>query len=75
MATILNDVELKRLIGAVIIDGDPTCIRPNAYVHRLGSFGEFLNAGKDFEPTAELFQRPRAKVRPDLGKLTCRIGI
>jgi hypothetical protein len=49
MATILNDVELKRLIGAVIIDGDPTCIRPNAYVLRLGSFGEFLNTGKDFE--------------------------
>ncbi len=49
MATILNDVEFKRLIGTVIVDGDPACIRPNAYVLRLGSAGEFLNTGKDFE--------------------------
>ncbi len=48
MAAILNDIELKRLIGAVIVDGDPACIRPNAYVLRLGSSGEFLNTGKDF---------------------------
>lgn len=49
MATILNDVEIKRLIGTVIVDGDPLCIRPNAYVLRLGSKGEFLNTGKEFE--------------------------
>lgn len=48
MATILNDVEIQRLIGSVILDGDPACIRPNAYVLRLGSTGEFLNTGKEF---------------------------
>src|SRR6266542_2085425 len=49
MATILNDTELKKLIGTVIIDGDITSIRPNSYVLRLGNEGEFLNAGKTFE--------------------------
>ncbi len=49
MATMLNDTELKRLLGEVIRDGDATCIRPNSYVLRLGSVGEFLNTGKDFE--------------------------
>lgn len=49
MATILNDIEFQRLIGTVIVDGDSSCIRPNAYVLRLGSAGEFLNTGKDFE--------------------------
>lgn len=49
MAMLLNDIELKRLIGTVIVDGDTTCIRPNAYVLRLGSMGEFLNTGKEFE--------------------------
>src|SRR6266851_2215620 len=49
MAKILNDVEMKALLGKVIVDGDPACIRPNAYVLRLGSVGEFLNTGKEFE--------------------------
>jgi deoxycytidine triphosphate deaminase len=49
MATLLNDIELGRLMGTVIVDGDPSCIRPNAYVLRLGSVGEFLNTGKEFE--------------------------
>jgi deoxycytidine triphosphate deaminase len=49
MATILNDIEIKRLLGTVIVDGDPLCVRPNAYVLRLGSVGEFLNTGKDFD--------------------------
>ncbi len=48
MATILNDSELRKLIGTVIIDGDPTSVRPNSYVLRLGGEGEFLNAGKTF---------------------------
>ena len=48
MATILNDTELKKLIGNIIIDGDPTSIRPNSYILRLGNEGEFLNAGKVF---------------------------
>lgn len=48
MATILNDAEIKKLIGTVIIDGDVTSIRPNSYVLRLGGEGEFLNASKTF---------------------------
>ncbi|SRR6266496_1962145 len=48
MATILNDVELRKLIGTVIRDGDPDSIRPNSYILRLGGEGEFLNAGKTF---------------------------
>src|SRR5262245_6278093 len=48
MAIILNDAELKRLIGTVIVDGDSASIRPNSYTLRLGSEGEFLNAGKTF---------------------------
>jgi deoxycytidine triphosphate deaminase len=49
MAVLLNDTELKKLLGTVIIDGDPECIRPNSYVIRLGSQGEFINTGKDYE--------------------------
>lgn len=48
MATILSDKELKKLIGSVIIDGDESCIRPNAYILRLGSDGEFKNMNKPF---------------------------
>ena len=58
MATILNDIEIKRLLGTVIVDGDSSCIRPNAYVLRLGSAGEFLNTGKEFEH--RWFRRGRA---------------
>lgn len=49
MATILNDHDLKRLCGTVILDGDESCIRPNSYILRLGPAGEFLNTGKEFE--------------------------
>ncbi|NQU87046.1 MAG: hypothetical protein HQ541_14920 [Mariniphaga sp.] len=49
MAQILNDTELKKLIGTVIKNGDENCIRPNSYILRLGPTGEFLNTGKEFE--------------------------
>ena len=49
MAIILNDAELKKLIGSVIVDGDEACIRPNSYILRVGSTGEFINTGKEFE--------------------------
>jgi deoxycytidine triphosphate deaminase len=49
MATLLSDKDLFKLIGKVIIDGDPSYIRPNSYVLRLGKTGEFLNADKEFE--------------------------
>lgn len=32
MAIILNDEEIGKLIGTVIVNGDPECIRPNSYV-------------------------------------------
>ena len=46
---ILNDEELRKLIGSVIIGGDESSIRPNSYVLRLGAGGEFLNVGKEFK--------------------------
>ena len=49
MALILNDTDLKKLFGTVIKDAGDGCIRPNSYVLRLGSRGEFLNTGKEFE--------------------------
>jgi len=49
MAILLNDKEIKRLIGTVIINGDEQCIRPNSYIIRLGSKGEFINSGKEFD--------------------------
>jgi deoxycytidine triphosphate deaminase len=49
MAKILNDADIRKLIGAVIIDGDVNCLRPNSYVLRLGSEGEFLTANKAYE--------------------------
>jgi deoxycytidine triphosphate deaminase len=53
MPVILNDSELLKLLGTVIVDGDPSSIRPNAYVLRLGSSGEFLNTGKEFSIGAD----------------------
>jgi len=49
MATILRDADLLRLIGSVIVDADSGCVRPNSYYLRLGSGGEFINTGKEFE--------------------------
>jgi deoxycytidine triphosphate deaminase len=48
MATILNDEEIRGLFGKVIINGDPSCVKPNSYVLRVGQTGEFLNSGKEF---------------------------
>jgi len=48
MATILNDKELRKLFGSVIINGEEASIRPNSYILRLGAVGEFLNVGKEF---------------------------
>ncbi len=48
MAIMLRDIELKEIVGKIIIDGDPASIRPNSYVLRLGADGEFLNSEKVF---------------------------
>ncbi len=50
MAKILNDIEIKKLINNnIIIDGDEACIRPNAYILRLGAKGEYANISKEFD--------------------------
>jgi deoxycytidine triphosphate deaminase len=49
MPKILSDTEIRNLLGTVIVNGDPSNIRPNAYVLRLGAKGEFLNTGKEFD--------------------------
>lgn len=49
VATLLNDAEISKLLGTVIKDGDVESVRPNSYVLRLGSAGEFINTGKAFE--------------------------
>ena len=48
MATILNDEELRKLFGSVILNADESSIRPNSYILRLGAGGEFLNVNKEF---------------------------
>jgi deoxycytidine triphosphate deaminase len=53
MPTILSDTEIKNLLGTVIVNGDIGCIRPNAYVLRLGAAGEFLNTGKEFDLSSD----------------------
>lgn len=49
LARLLNDKEIRGLLGSVICDGDSSSVRPNSYVMRLGAHGEFLNTGKQFE--------------------------
>lgn len=48
MATILNDAELKRLLGTVIKNGSEDNVRSNSYIVRLGGEGEFLGTDKSF---------------------------
>ena len=47
MAELLNDREIMNILGSVIVNGDPKSVRPNSYVLRLGSNGEFLTTGKE----------------------------
>jgi deoxycytidine triphosphate deaminase len=49
LATILNDVELRKLLGTIIIRGDEKCLRPNSYILRVGTSGEYLNTSKAFD--------------------------
>ena len=57
MAELLNDQELRTILGTVIKDGDETCVRPNSYILRLGSAGEYLTTSKEFH----LGEGPRDK--------------
>lgn len=49
MATLLRDKDFRDILGKIIVNGIEECIRPNSYIFRLGSEGEFLNTGKPFE--------------------------
>lgn len=48
LAELLNDREIRQVLGSVIQDGDESSIRSNSYVLRLGAHGEFLTTGKEF---------------------------
>ena len=48
MAQLLSDQEIRSVLGTIIKDGDPSSVRPNSYVLRLGSAGEYLTTGKEF---------------------------
>lgn len=48
MAELLNNQEIRQILGTVIKDGVASSVRPNSYVLRLGGVGEFLTTGKEF---------------------------
>jgi deoxycytidine triphosphate deaminase len=48
MPYMLNDIEINKLLGTIIINGSPDCVRPNSYIIRLGAIGEFINTNKEF---------------------------
>ena len=48
MAQLLSDQEIRDVLGTIIKDGDPSSVRPNSYVLRLGAAGEYLTTGKEF---------------------------
>ena len=64
MAELLNDIEIRRILGTVIKDGDEGSVRPNSYVLRLGSSGEFLTTGKEFSLGSEPGKKKGIKVSP-----------
>ncbi|BBB24439.1 hypothetical protein CVFO_1384 [Isorropodon fossajaponicum endosymbiont JTNG4] len=50
MAKTLNDIELKKLIdNNIIINGDESRVRSNAYILRLAAKGEYMHIGKEFD--------------------------
>ena len=64
MAELLNDVEIRRILGTVIQDGVEDSVRPNSYVLRLGSAGEFITTGKEFDLGREPNKKKGIKVSP-----------
>lgn len=64
MAVLLNDLEIRRILGTVIKDADKDSVRPNSYVLRLGSVGEFLTTEKQFELGREQGNKKGIKVSP-----------
>lgn len=64
MANLLNDQEIKSILGSVIGDGDEKSVRPNSYVLRLGDSGEFLTTGKEFKLGSGSNDKKGIKVAP-----------
>ena len=64
MAQLLNDQEIRQLLGTVIQDGDVSSVRPNSYVLRLGAVGEFLTTGKEFSLGSGPKDKKGIKVSP-----------
>jgi deoxycytidine triphosphate deaminase len=49
VARILPDREIKSLLGKVIVDGSPECVRVNSYEVRLGHRARFDSTGEEME--------------------------
>ena len=64
MAELLSDEDIRRLLGTVIKDGVEDSVRPNSYVLRLGSAGEFITTRKEFNLGREPGQKKGIKVSP-----------
>ena len=64
MANLLNDHEIKKILGSIIGDGDENSVRPNSYVLRLGNAGEFLTTGKEFRLGSGSNDKQGIKVAP-----------
>ena len=57
MATVLSDRDIKRLIGSVIKDAQPSLINPNGIELRLGNRARFISTGEECEiPTGSFLQ-------------------
>ena len=64
MAELLNDVEIRRILGTVIKDGIETSVPPNSHVLRLGSAGGVLPTGEGVSPRGAPGKKKGIKVSP-----------
>lgn len=64
MAKLLNDIQIKKIIGAVIVNGEDSLIRPNAYLLRLGQDGEFLDSEKRFKLGWDAADKKGVRIQP-----------
>jgi len=64
MATILKDSEIEKLLEKIIKNGTKENIRPNSYIIRLGSRGEYLGTGREFELSSDAGKKRGIKLPP-----------
>lgn len=55
VARILPDREIATLLGKVILEGVPECVRPTSYEVRLGNRAKFDSTGEEMEITPGFF--------------------